>query len=172
MDCSRLKTLILPRNVCNAIAMASIETYPNESTGGLFARVKRGSVAKVDFAIPYQCARRGKTWFWTQSSAKFAKLASGTLVKLGDWHSHTSDKDQPLYEYPSETDLENIKPGELELIIALAPHKARPGWKASKIHIVGHVAGFEFYIAAYVRGKGKFQDGELRHHKLLLKVEG
>lgn len=153
-DFSGAESLSISRSACVSIAASAAEVFPKECMGCLGGIVGSDSVA---VAIPYQLAKRKAREVVSSSPDMFKELLGGHYVKFADYHSHTFEAYEDVLELePSSQDMQEIKHGEVEIIIQMTKSKSsvQRTRQLKDGSISGSLGRFRFLIRAFVRIRG------------------
>ena len=166
---SKASDYILTRAACVAIVASAAEVYPKECMGTIYVESKSKNL--IIGAIPYQLAKRKDAEVTSNSATGFERFFSlGEYVKLGDYHSHTFQFfEQLLPLEPSETDLEQLKEGDIEVIVrAKRTNKKSYSWRVKEDGINISWGRFRFLISVFERLPGTDNEGIPLYKRLRL----
>lgn len=148
-----MEEVVLSENAFLGMIVASIEVYKNECTGVLLG-YREGDRMTVDYALPYQSAKRGKTWVEQDIDRDIECLEElpflSHLSHLGYFHSHTPTTGRKAVPLPSEEDLDSMDVGEIEIIIAINKSNRPRDWRINKNDFLsGATEKYSYEIGAY-----------------------
>jgi proteasome lid subunit RPN8/RPN11 len=148
------------------LVLSSIEVYRNECLGSLLGYNLRNRIV-VDFAIPYQTAKRKYTQVepnWHRESNVQQILPQLLHLKhVGYFHSHTQLRNSRGTPELSEADIESMEPTHIELIIAVNDAKRKVQWYQSRKELRGTIGKYNLHLACYYKSK----KGQIRRYRLL-----
>lgn len=157
VDCSEVRQLKISRPACLAIVASACEVFPDECMGTLCCLGLPKHSGSIDAAFPFQLAKRYKEEVQSHSYLFFNRMIKKSVPwhTIGSYHSHTcySDKHQIL-AYPSETDLEGMSIGELEVIVRTMRKRKRNinSWQNTRQGNISVAWGkFQFLLCGFVR---------------------
>ncbi|RKX71435.1 hypothetical protein DRP53_01640 [candidate division WOR-3 bacterium] len=138
-----------------AMVSSSVEVFHQETLGYLLGhRTETGFV--VEYAIPFQTVERGYAHA-TINEARIDRIVRMLEplhidVKLiGAFHSHTQFGEMRADPIPSDTDLYNMVPGYLHLIVAVNHKKKDQPWKENQDETIsGTIDIYHLKIGGYV----------------------
>jgi proteasome lid subunit RPN8/RPN11 len=136
-----------------ALVTAAAEAYRRECYGLLLGTRSRGR-AYIRVAIAYQLARRAPQS--VRLVGKRRRIIRRVLKAfprydyIGEFHSHPGNSEKPVSASPSGEDLQGVRPGECEIIIAVRESPARRPWRhCADGSLSGTAGNFHLQIRAY-----------------------
>jgi proteasome lid subunit RPN8/RPN11 len=136
-----------------ALVTAAAEAYRRECYGVLLGTRNRGR-AYIRVAMAYQSARRAPQS--VRLVGKRRRIIRRVLQAfprydyIGEFHSHPGTVGNPVSACPSREDLQGVRPGECEIIIAVRDSPARRPWRHCADGSLSGTAGrFYLKIRAY-----------------------
>lgn len=159
VDCSKVVSMKLSRPACLAMVASACEVFPKECMGTLCCLNVPVRKGRIVAAFPFQLAERQKYEVESDSYRFFHKmLGKGSPWKvIGSYHSHTSTRGYDCLCLPSDTDLENMEIGELEIIVRAVRCRKRPvnKWGTTEAGSISISWGkFQFLLRGFVRLEG------------------
>ena len=134
---------------------SSIEVFHQETLGYLLGHWTESGFV-VEYAIPFQTVERGYAHA-TINDERIRRIVRmlGPLnidMKLiGAFHSHTQFGDNRADPLPSDTDLYNMVPGYLHLIVAVNHKRRDQSWKENQDDTIsGTIDEYHIKIGGYV----------------------
>lgn len=125
-------------------------------------------------AFPYQVASRKPQEVISQSSGTFDKFfEDGPFAKFSDYHSHTFQAFERILPLgPSETDLDGLKPGMVEIIVQIRRTRRNGSyWRMTKGGKISIAWGrYRFLIGAFMRMKDTDENGVPLYDEVGLKL--
>ena len=151
----------LSRPACLAIVASACEVFPKECMGTLCCLKKPSKKGRIVAAFPFQLADRHNYEVESSSYQFFHKMLGkgGPWSAIGSYHSHTTTSKR-TYDCPcspSDTDLENMEIGELEIIVRAVRGRKRHinKWEATSAGSISISWGkFQFLLRGFVRLEG------------------
>lgn len=143
----------LNENSFLSLVSSAVEVYPRETLGVLIG-IKSKDKIMVQYAIPYQTARRGRneakvTQPREKRMNKFL-IRTTALEIVGDFHSHPEDVSKGYK--PSSEDKKSMRRGELGIIVTINKDKKRRDWKhLSKGSLLGSIYPYSLRITSWYR---------------------
>jgi proteasome lid subunit RPN8/RPN11 len=155
IDCSSLELIRIARPACLAIIASACEVFPRECIGSVCCTSLPARVGNIVVAFPFQKADRMISSVSSYSVNLFDEMTSaGPWTTMGGYHSHTQRAGEIVSCLPSQTDLEDLDIGGLEIISRISHDRkqTRNVWKNNASGCISISWGkFQFLIAAYVR---------------------
>lgn len=144
--------------------MSATEVFKLECYGCLLG-YKLDSSIIVETAIPYQTAERS---FSAADLKRKQRAVIGKVLKtfpklkaVGEYHSHPQRGDIKGSIQLSDSDIENIKIEDLEIVIAINDKQRSRQWKYNEdMTLSGSFSDYYFRIAAY------YYNGYINHEPL------
>ena len=137
-----------------SLILSSVEVYKNECIGSLYGHEGEERFT-VEFAIPYQTAKRKPTEvepIYHRESRVLDLLDDiSPLDHVGYFHSHCQRGDVNASEILSGPDKESMSPGQIEIIVTLNDSKRWIPWNMSGKVLAGSLRDYRFRIAAYMK---------------------
>jgi proteasome lid subunit RPN8/RPN11 len=138
-----------------AMVSSSIEVFHQETIGYLLGhRTEAGFV--TEYAIPFQTVERGYAHA-TINDERIGRIVQMLeplnidMKLIGAFHSHTQFGDHRADSLPSDTDLYNMVPGYLHLIVAVNHKKRGQYWKENQDDTIsGTIDQYHIKIGGYV----------------------
>ena len=159
----------IARPACLSIIASAAEVYPKECMGSVCCPVS--DQAHIVAAFPYQIARRKLAEVTSESPDVFDKLFNnGPFIKFGDFHSHPFQAFEEVYPLgPSETDLNDLKNGEIEIIVQVRRTRKNSNyWRNTKVGVSIAWDRYRFFIGAFMRTGGLDVEGVPLYKKVRL----
>jgi hypothetical protein len=140
------------------INISCIEVFPNECHGSLLGYNTRGRFV-IEYAFPYQSAKRKPTEVepnWRRELKVRGALEKMTeLAHIGYFHSHTQWGQAKASLALSDSDKRWMKPGQIEIVVAVDRAKRRTGWSSPKngVELSGSISGYHIRMAGWYKRK-------------------
>lgn len=137
-----------------ALLISAIEVYKKECYGILLGYRDGSSNYVIEHAVSYQTAdrRHGSVEKNRRASQRMHKFIGNLphLSMIGDFHSHTAWGELKSVGSLSETDVGDMKPEQLTLIVVLNDKRRASAWKYNKNGTLsGTVDDYHFQLGAY-----------------------
>jgi len=130
-----MEEVFLSESAFLGMIIASIEVFKKECIGILLGH-REGDRMTVNYALPYQSAKRGKSWVEPDLERDVECLEElpflSHLTHLGYFHSHTPAIGRRAVPKPSEEDIDSMAVGELEIIVAINETIRPREWRTSR----------------------------------------
>jgi len=139
------------------MVLAALEAFRKESYGLLLGQTTTRGVV-VQYAVPYQTARRHTSWVQRNEPAHrrmevFLKNLHH-LNLIGDFHSHTVRGEHKALCRLSAVDKEGLRRNDVCLVVALNPRQKYQPWKSNHDgSLSGTVQDFFVKIGAWYGGE-------------------
>lgn len=160
----------IARPACLSIIASAAEVYPKECMGSVCCPVAGSKKNHIVAAFAYQVARRKLQEVTSDSPHTFDKLFNtGPFVKFGDYHSHPFQAFEKIFPLgPSETDLKELKVGEVEIIVQVRRTRKKGNyWRGTKSGGISIAWDrYRFLIGAFMRTGGKDDEGVPLYKKI------
>ena len=148
------------------VVLSAIEVYRNECVGALLGYNLRNRIS-VEYAIPYQTARRKPTEAepnWKRET-KVQEILPQLLQlsHVGYFHSHTQWGGEKAVAEASDLDVESMVPGQIEMIVAVNDSLRRTQWYATRKELRGTVGRYHIRLACHY----KKVNGKIRKYAIL-----
>jgi len=149
--------------------VSAVEVFPKECLGVLLGHKTQHTVI-VEQAFCYQTAERTGTSVEVEEKREMCcrdmlrKLTS--LESVGDFHSHTDTQIGTKLTAEDRKE-ENMKVGDIEVIIAVSKKKRSVRWGYNRKKLFGVFGDFRFDIAAYTCYNSKHQTRKFQRIELL-----
>jgi proteasome lid subunit RPN8/RPN11 len=135
------------------IIVSSVEVFRNECLG-LILGYKESDRMTVEYAIPFQSAKRKKGSVEANvrrdTMCKELLPELSHLEQLGYYHSHTQYGGARAGTEPSKEDLQSMVEGSIDIILAVNKTKRRKEWTMDSRGVLsGTIGEFMFAFAAY-----------------------
>jgi len=136
-----------------ALVTAAAEAYRRECYGVLLGTRSRGR-AHIRVAIAYQSARRSpQSVHLVGKRRRIIRRVLKAFPRydyIGEFHSHPGSTATPVSASPSREDLQGVRPGECEIIIAIRSSPTRRPWRHCRDgSLSGTVGKFHIQIRAF-----------------------
>ena len=143
-----------------SIVLSGIEVYRDEVLGVLLGYELVDGDLVVEYAIPYQTAKRSKREVEPIRHREIRVLnildRLTNFHHLGYFHSHTEFRGERGVAELSDPDKESLDEGMIELIIAINDAKRKFSWRCSDTDIYGSIDKFHIHLACFKKeSKGK-----------------
>lgn len=152
------------------ITIASIEVYANECLGSLLGYRTPNRVV-VEHALVYQSAKRKPRE--VEPNWKRESKVRDTIMKLiqmqplGYFHSHTQWGEDRAVAELSDADKESMKPGEIEIVVAINKARRRTPWyrpTQEQRDLCGSIGKYHVRMAGFYKRK---RDGKIKQYTIL-----
>ena len=151
-ETSKRRKVIIKERAFWSMILSAIEVYHLETLGLLLGSKNEGDFI-VEYAIPYQSARKAKTWVSPNErrASRVKKIVHLIPVDvIGDYHSHTKLGDSRALSHPSGDDIADMDKGKLYIILAVNESKRTVEWHANiNGTISGTLGGYHIKINAH-----------------------
>lgn len=142
----------LNENSFLSLVSSAVEVYPNETLGVLIG-IKSKDKIQVQYAVPYQTAKRKRdevevTLLKEKRMNKFLTKTTA-LESVGDFHSHPECDVLKKYKLNCD-DEKSMKHGTLGIIIVIKKDKTKRDWKhLSKGSLLGSIYPYSLRITSW-----------------------
>lgn len=136
-----------------ALVTAAAEAYRRECYGVLLGTQSRGRVC-IRVAMAYQLARRApRSVRLVGNRRRVIRRVLKAFPRydyIGEFHSHPGTVEVPVPAVPTREDMQRVRPGECEVIIAVRETPARRPWRHCRDGSLCGTAGrFHIQIRAF-----------------------
>ncbi|OQX51515.1 MAG: hypothetical protein B5M53_10975 [Candidatus Cloacimonas sp. 4484_209] len=149
---SKRKSVIVKERAFWSMVLSAIEVYHLE-TLGLLLGIKGEDTFIVEYAIPFQTAKKAKTWVSPNEkrASRIKKIVHLLPIDvIGDYHSHTELGENRAFPRPSGDDIADMEKNNVYLILALNESNKVVEWHSnSDGSISGTLGGYHIRINAH-----------------------
>lgn len=143
----------LSENVFLGLILSAIEVYKSECYG-LLLGLRTNDKFIIEFAIPYQSAKRGRTWAELRDDKWriISKIVKNfpKLDVIGDFHSHTMFGESRADVSLGKEDIEYMSESELQMVVAINDKLRSQIWNNNRNGTIsGTIDRYHCKIAAY-----------------------
>lgn len=142
------------------LLISAIEVYKKETYGPLIGYRNQNNMFIIEHAIPHQTASR--THLSVRKNTRAEKRMESFLKNMpqlsviGDFHSHTGWGELRGGSHPSRTDIGDMKPNAIYIILEVNDKKRSQAWDyIADGSLAGTVDDYHFKINAYYLGGAK-----------------
>ncbi len=135
------------------LILSAIEVYKSECYG-LLLGLRTNEKFIIEFAIPYQSAKRGLTWAELREDKwrVISKIVKNfpKLDVIGDFHSHTMFGDSRADIFLGKEDIEYMSDNELQMVVAINDKLKSRVWDSNRDGTIsGTIDRYHCKVAAY-----------------------
>ncbi|UCD84595.1 MAG: hypothetical protein JSU92_15225 [Deltaproteobacteria bacterium] len=143
----------LSENVFLGMILSAIEVYKSECYG-LLLGLRTNEKFVIDYAIPYQSAKRGRTWAELRQDKwmVISKIVKNfpKLDVIGDFHSHTMFGESRADIVLGREDVEYMSENELQIVVAINDKIKSQVWDNNRDGTIsGTIDRYHCKVAAY-----------------------
>lgn len=154
-----MRKVYFSQDAYTSMVVSAAEVY-NKECMGILAGIRtysemRGEEFRIEYAIPFQATKSGSYYVYCSpksinSHKQILKSIRPDLELCGYYHSHPSNKKEPISLYPSDEDVLSMQNGHVEIIIGLKKSsKIKPqGYEYDNGTITCRYADFQMNIRA------------------------
>jgi proteasome lid subunit RPN8/RPN11 len=150
-----------------SILLSSVEVYKMECHGALLGFKTQGRIV-VEYAVPFQAAERKfseVTPNWRRELKVMEVLPSLVhLQKLGYFHSHPQFGEKKGKPKLSEPDVEYMKKGDTEIVVAINNSRKSFPWSETKNGLSGTIGKYHIVIAGFYKRE---KDERIMHYRIV-----
>lgn len=136
------------------LLISAIEVYKKETYGQLIGYRDQNNIFIIEHAVPHQTASR--THLSVQKNTRAEKRMESFLKNMpylsviGDFHSHTGWGELKGVSHPSRTDISDMKPNAIYVILEVNDKKRTQAWGyTADSSLAGTADDYHFRITAY-----------------------
>jgi proteasome lid subunit RPN8/RPN11 len=151
-DKVKRRNVLIKERAFWSMVLSAVEVYHLETLGLLLGSRNKDDFI-VEYAIPYQTAKKAKTWVSPNErrASRIKKIIHLIPIDvIGDYHSHTKLGEIKALARPSGDDIADMEKDNIYIILAVNEIQRTVEWhKNSDGSISGTLGGYHIVIGAH-----------------------